>query len=415
MIRDIFTRVANGQGFKKIAHALNAAHALAPLPSSHVIKTAAEHGIDRTPRHAPSTLRAIVFREMYRGRPVWNRTKKRDAFGETAIKGIPKPATEWIAEYFEHLQIVPDELWDAAHARLARARERYLRTHDGRLEGRPPSSTEARYLLTGLAVCGLYGGGLQVRRKLGGKLLLYGCHTSRTCGTSVCANRLQADVRDTDQAILGMLDAVVLDPPTSARIIRDAITRLDTQTTTSATERAKLEKASREFETQITRLTTAIADGGGTIPSLVAKLKAVEAERLSVIEQLRKLDGIARVQSIDLAKLEAVIAAKVANWRGLLKRHPVQARQILSKLLVSRLVFTPLGTHYQVSGAASATVLLSALIPAQPIGPPSGSSDDRSNGAWPQRDSNPCLSRDHVFAKSLMQLRINNVPKVRHD
>jgi len=32
-----------------------------------------------------------------------------------------------------------------------------------------------------------------------------------------------------------------------------------------------------------------------------------------------------------------------------------------------------------------------------------------------QRDSNPCLSRDHVFAKSLMQLRINNVPKVRHD
>jgi hypothetical protein len=181
-----------------------------------------------------------------------------------------------------------------------------------------------------------------------------------------------------------MLEAVVLDPPTAARIVRDAITRLAQTTTTAATERAKLEKAARGFQAQIARLTAAIADGG-SIPALVAKLKSVEAERQAVAEPTRETRW-AGTGPGSTSPLEAVIAAKVRDWRGLLERHAVQARQILSKLLVARLVFTPLGTHYQVSGAASATVLLSALVPAQPIGTPPGSSDVRSKGAWPQRD-----------------------------
>jgi hypothetical protein len=45
-----------------------------------------------------------------------------------------------------------------------------------------------------------------------------------------------------------MMEAVVLDPPTAARIVRDAITRLAQTTTTAATERAKLEKAARGFQ-----------------------------------------------------------------------------------------------------------------------------------------------------------------------
>ena len=88
----------------------------------------------------------------------------------------------------------------------------------------------------------------------------------------------------------------MLDPPTAARIVRDAITRLAQTTTTAATERAKLEKAARGFQVQIARLTAAIPDGG-SIPALVAKLKSVEAERQAVADQLAKLDGLAQVQA----------------------------------------------------------------------------------------------------------------------
>ena len=230
--------------------------------------------------------------------------------------------------------------------------------------------------------------------ELGGKKLLYGCHTSRTCGTSVCANRLQADVIATDRAVLGMLESVVLDPPTAARIVREAITRLSRAATMTDTDRTKLEKALRTCDAQIARLTSAIADGGGSIPSLVQKLKTTEAERGSVIDQLAKLEAHTQVQGLDVARLEAVIAAKVANWRGVLDRHPIQARQILSKLLTARLVFTPVSaTQYQITGAASASVLLGALVPATPI-------NDRSKGTWPQRDSNPCFRFDHISRNS---------------
>jgi hypothetical protein len=39
--------------------------------------------------------------------------------------------------------------------------------------------------------------------------------------------------------------------------------------------------------------------------------------------------------------LEAELRARLADWRGLLQRHPREARQILRKLLLGRLTFTP--------------------------------------------------------------------------
>ena len=43
----------------------------------------------------------------------------------------------------------------------------------------------------------------------------------------------------------------------------------------------------------------------------------------------------------DVTHLEAELRDRLADWRGLLQRHPSEARQILRKLLLGRLVFTP--------------------------------------------------------------------------
>ena len=47
------------------------------------------------------------------------------------------------------MPIVPEELWNAAHERLRRGRDTYLRGTDGRLFGRPGSGVESKYLLPG--------------------------------------------------------------------------------------------------------------------------------------------------------------------------------------------------------------------------------------------------------------------------
>src|SRR5690349_12061539 len=67
VIRRIFELSAAGHGMKSIAKALN--DAAAPSPR-------AQQG--RSKSWAPSSVRAALFRDLYRGVTIWNKTKKRD-------------------------------------------------------------------------------------------------------------------------------------------------------------------------------------------------------------------------------------------------------------------------------------------------------------------------------------------------
>ena len=44
---------------------------------------------------------------------------------------MDRQVAEWITADAPHLRIVPNELWSAAHARLAETRSAYLRATDG--------------------------------------------------------------------------------------------------------------------------------------------------------------------------------------------------------------------------------------------------------------------------------------------
>jgi hypothetical protein len=60
------------------------------------------------------------------------------------------------------------------------------------------------------------------------------------------------------------------------------------------------------------------------------------------------------------------IAGRLADWQAILERQPIQARQILRKLLAGRLTFTPLPdlAGYEIRGQASYGKLLGGLVPA---------------------------------------------------
>ena len=101
------------------------------------------------------------------------------------------------------LRIIRDELWEAAHARLQRARDAYVRATGGLLH-RPQSRTESRYLLSGFASCAWCRGGLVVRSRDYGRVRRYSyvCAHYHQRGRSVCGNNLEAPLADTDRAVL---------------------------------------------------------------------------------------------------------------------------------------------------------------------------------------------------------------------
>ncbi len=70
-------------------------------------------------------------------------------------------------------------------------------------------------------------------------------------------------------------------------------------------------------------------------------VKDRERERARLQRALADLDALAAVADLDAATLRRRLEAALADWRGLLGRHPQQARQILTKVLAGRLVFTP--------------------------------------------------------------------------
>ena len=135
--RDIVTA-----GFAKIAKTLNAD--AVPCP--------------RGRRWAMTGVRAMVFRDLYRGRLVYGCTRWEYRRGRKFKVRVPE--AEWITVEAPALRIVPDELWHAAHARIARTRAIHLRGPAGRLNGRPVGGGEARYLLSGLVVCAVCKGSM---------------------------------------------------------------------------------------------------------------------------------------------------------------------------------------------------------------------------------------------------------------
>jgi hypothetical protein len=295
-----------------------------------------------------------------------------------------------------HLRVVPDELWASAHARLRGSRETYLRSTGGRLEGRPPNAIEtAKYLLAGLARCAVCGGGMTARTRQSGarRVPFYECLTHRQRGAAVCGNRLQLRADLAEAAVLQTVEATLLTPTVTARAITLALQRLRPSTTPA--QRTQLEAEQRRLDAARTNFVAAIARGGD-LDALVTALKTTEQQLAAVTLHLSQLDAVTALTQVDTAALITTLTAKVKEWGGLARRHPAQGRQILRKLLADRLVFTPTekdgAPAYEITGEGQLGPLLAGALPAHA---PSSAVLQRW---WPQRDSNPCFSHDHVFA-----------------
>ena len=365
VVRDIFTLYSRGQGLRQIAHQLNEAGARCPR---------AQQG--RPNGWAPSSVREVLHRPLYRGEIVWNRTQKRNRWGQVSQQGRPEAA--WLTRPAPDLRIVPEELAKAVDRRLATNKTRYLRTTGGRLWGRPRKGVDSKYLLVGFASCGTCGGGVSVRSRKHGsrRAFYYVCTSYHTRGTSVCANGHEVPMVAANAVLLEAVREQVLSPEVITAAVGRAAARIaalaaDPPDTDAV--RGQLGDLDRE----LSRLIQALA-AGGDVPSVVAAIKDREQRQGSLRAQLTSLERVAHLPSLDLARLERDLTARLTEWRGLLSlsRHTAQARQLLRTLLVGRLTFAPEtradGRYVQIAGTGTIGPMAAALGCPSAVASPTG-------------------------------------------
>lgn len=265
-----------------------------------------------------------------------------DKWGEP--EHVKRPSTEWLRVDAPHLRIVTDAQWAAAHARIDATRAIYRPDIGGHVAGRAPSGVVAKHLLTGLATCATCGGGLMGRHA--GQLTLkkytgyYICTAFNNHGATGCANNVPLPMQTAEAAVLSTFLEFVLRPDIVEGAIRDAVQLLRPSGDTLAVQRTALQAKLSAVEEELVRLATAVATGGQLTPLLDA-IQDRERNLRQVRQQLDELDALRQVSEFDVRKVERELRTKLDDCRGLLQRNTPIARQVMTKLLDGRLVFTP--------------------------------------------------------------------------
>jgi site-specific DNA recombinase len=345
-VRRIFTLIAEGNGLQKTAKRLNAEGLPGP----------------RGPWSA-STIRSLVFNELFRGLQIYGRSRWEDR-GEKKVK-VAVPANQWVRKALPELRIVSEDLWTAAHDRLSRTREAYLRMNNGRVWGRPESGRATPDLLTGQSVCGVCGGSLFVRKRPNKKYpdrpayQYYACSIHHLRGVTACANAMTMPRAAADAAVLNALKKDILNPEALTLAVEETLSRYNTRPQSLAAQQTALTAELRKLATEIDTLYGHLASGLAGIPD---QIKARERRQREAQAELDRVTGLASLPRLDKAGLSKELRARLTEWATLLDAEPVRAKQILRKLAPERIVFTPDGKGYRFEGRAAYGRFLAGVV-----------------------------------------------------
>jgi site-specific DNA recombinase len=308
VVRRIFALCAEGQGFTRIAKALNEDEIAPPRRASG---------------WAPTAVREILLRPLYRGEVVWNRKRKRDRWGRK--KYLDRPEGEWIQLEAPELRIVPESLWQAAHRRLDRTRELYAGTG-----GRPPLDRHrSDYLLSGIAKCAECGGSLVAftrDMKSGERRNLYGCMYHHKRGVKVCRNPVLIRQEKLDRVVLESI-AEALDARILERAVEKAAVKLRRRPQAIPERRAQVERELADVEARLQRGLDALLAGMEAADELRGRLKVEKDRKAALTAELETLKkGRGPVAELDDTRLLQALRARVRDVRTLLGQdHPPDA------------------------------------------------------------------------------------------
>ena len=122
------------------------------------------------------------------------------------------------------------------------------------------------------------------------------------------------------------------------------------------------------------RLAHAVAEGG-KLSTLLEGIKKHEDQRTRLCTELTMLDSLS-MTPFDPARVEHELRGYLADWPSLAQAHPAQTRQILRKLLPSRIrvwrVLRGSQKSYHFEGEAALGKLFNGLINIERSGVPNG-------------------------------------------
>src|SRR6266851_4530393 len=294
---------------------------------------------------APTAIREMLHNELYRGRLIWNRTKKGHRRGTKTQDN--RPPEELVVVELPECRIVSNELWEAAHAALERRAQVFVPQARAAVEGEPlPALTApSPYLLSRLARCAWCGGPMIAMSRHQGRRrgYFYGCANNWKRGPAICRNTVRIPQEALDRAVVDAM-ANALDAELVEAAVEQALARLAETPREDADRRLMLERGIAEARRREQRLADAIAQGtpGDTPPeALITTLRAEEARRKRLEQELATLPQPAPVVSLDRARVARELRTRAEDVRGLLLRQPAQAREALQALLVDRVECTP--------------------------------------------------------------------------
>lgn len=348
VVRRIFGLSASGWGYSHISKELNTEQTSAPLPRR---KHATVHGQQLPPGWGPSTIHAVLHRELYRGVVLWGQTRKRDASGHTAVTN--RPETEWVRVIRPELRIVPEATWSAVHDRLSQIGARLNAESGGSV--RRSRDIDSKYLLSGFARCAHCGGSLCALSRNSGRLRAYGCLAHSKRGANVCANALVLPVDRVEAAVVAALTRDALHP----QVVRAILDRIfeALQPDTAATTVAALKQDLRALDSKISNLTVAVESGAALAP-LVAQLQIRQAERERLLASIASAETRSHLQ-VDRQTIERDVLAELAEWRRDLAAN---GRHVLREALIGPLRFTQDGKKYRFEGTLRTGDLIAGLI-----------------------------------------------------
>ena len=326
-IRQIFRLCADGYGVKAIAKLLNEQGSPSPR---------AQRG--RSHSWAPSSVRAVLFRAVYRGEIIWAQTRKRDKWGRK--QQHVRSEHEWIRVPAPTLRIVTETGWQTAHARLTAARALYVRANRGETFGRPAVGSPSRYLLTNVALCGCCGHALTARTRAHGtgRKHFYGCAAYHDRGRTVCQNKADVPMPDADDIVLEALLDDVIDPTIVSDAIDEALNLLRGDRPSEHLDRIHEELDIIERERVC--LANAIA-AGGELDGLLDALRTRDQRRARLEAQRAMLFAQAPLQAADAGRVRRELTDLARSWRQVLVAGAQHARPIVTALLVGRVTITP--------------------------------------------------------------------------
>ena len=320
VVRRIFRDYAAGKSPRAIAIELNAEDVPGPHAGAwgqSTINGNRQRGI------------GILNNELYIGRLVWNRQRfiKDPTTGKRQARSNPPEA--WVIEEVPHLRIIDDDLWQAVKARQGdlKVAKRPTPGEPGFWDRRRP-----RYLLSGLARCGICGGGYSMISQT-----LMGCSTARNKGT--CSNRLNIRRKTLETTILAGLRSRLMEPDLVKVFAETFIAETNKIRAVQTQQVKEWESRLQQIGRPIGKLVAAIAQGEPP-QALLEVLRRLEAEKAELVDQLASAPKAP--QPLLHPNMSEIYRRKVADLHRLLDDPDTRDEAMAAiRALIDRISLTP--------------------------------------------------------------------------